>query len=558
MTSSQNPTAASHVGIGKEWNWQDAGFAMGLLGLSPLLYEHMLNLWRKPHFQFFPIAWLLFAYLVYSRGQIASIESPLRRLVALLITISSLVAGVVSVLWFSPWLAHVAMVLVCAGWMLSRLGGNPWHQPVAWLSLLLISLPMPLNLDQRLIQSLQSMSANSASSLLDVFGVPHLPIGNVVEIRTGKLFVDEACSGVDSLYALAAVSLALVIWNQRNFLQSLLVLLTVPLWAWLGNTMRILCIAILLHKFDIDLTHGMPHSVLGMLTFAFSCACLFFTQTLFAVLLTPFPNRSITAGPFHTLFNRVASFPRLPRSSAPVKSPVQDDGTPTNFSWKSVGVIHCATWLVLGVFAVFPVMGIGPWKRAYVPTPVFSQSVVEQKFVAKSLPETIGGMRQIGFQNIHRDRDNTNGAHSATWQFLDGERLIQVSIDFPFVGFHALEVCYSLTGCTFTHPVTNVEIEKSGALKELVVNELRFVNAMSDECYACYTAFDRVGQSVSGIESRLKRGTANEDIPRVSFQAQLFIEGCGDLTDEQRSRYRQRLVEICELILPTIQTLPEN
>lgn len=532
---------------------------MGLLGLSPLLYEHTLNLWRKPHFQFFPLAWLLFGYLIYTRGKFSPVESSRRRIVARLVTLASIFGGIASVVWFSPWLAHVTLVFICAGWMLSRLGGNRWHQPVAWLSLLLISLPMPLNLDQRLIQSLQSVSAQSASRLLDIIDVPHLPIGNVIEIRTGKLFVDEACSGVDSLYALAAVALALVIWNQRNFLQSLLAIVTVPLWAWLGNTIRIVCIAVLLDRFNIDLTHGWPHSLLGMLTFGLSCVCLLFTQSLSAILLTPFPNRSITAGPFHALFNWVVSFPRNATASGSKKGTALPPSAPPEVrAMRPIGILYCAVWAILGASASLPVMGIGPWKRAYIPTPVFSDSTIEKIFAASSLPQSVAGMRQLAFQTVHRDHDNTNGAHSATWQFRDGEQLVQVSIDFPFVGFHALEVCYLLTGCTLTNPVESVEFEKAGTPKQLVINELRFVNAMSDECYACYTAFDRAGQSVSGIDSRLKRGTANENAPRVSFQIQIFIEGCGDLTEQQRTRYRQILVELSEAILPTIQSLPEN
>jgi exosortase len=558
MTNAQSPTIAVSPTQDFRWNWMDASFAAGLVGLSPLLYEHAQNLWRKPHFQFFPIAWLLFAYLVYSRGRIAPTASPFRRGIAIAIALLSIAVGGVSVIWFSPWLAHVAMALVCAAWMYGRLGGNAWHVPIAWLSLLVVSLPMPLNLDQRLIQSLQSRSARSASSLLDVFGISHLPTGNVIEIQSGKLFVDEACSGVDSLYALAAVALGLVIWNQRNFVQSLIVLMTVPVWAWLGNTIRILAIAMLLDQFDMDLTHGLPHSILGMITFSLSCACLLVTQSLLTTLLTPFPFKSITAGPFHELFNSVVTFPRNEFSVGKKKNaPSTGESVPPLLSRKSIGIMHCAVWGLLGAGAALPVMGIGPWKRESIKTPVISQAAVEQTFVASSLPSTVADMRQVAFQTVHRERDDTNGAHSATWQFIDGEQRVQVSVDFPFVGFHALEVCYLLTGCSLMTPVESIDLERKGSPSELVINEIRFVNALSDECYSCYTAFDRDGRPVSGTESRFSRGVPTENAPRVSYQAQLFIEGCGKLSDEQRSRYRQILGEVCELLLPTIKTLPE-
>jgi len=168
-------------------------------------------------------------------------------------------------------------------------------------------------------------------------------------------------------------------------------------------------------------------------------------------------------------------------------------------------------------------------------------------------------MRQVAFQVVHRDRDSINGTHSATWQYMDGPQQVQVSVDFPFVGFHALEVCYLLTGCSLTEPVASVEVQgNAGSATPRVLNEILFVNALADQCYVCYTALDREGQSVSGGNGRLSRGTVNEGAPPISFQVQVFVEGCDGLNNEQRDRYRRVVLEVCEAILPVIQTLPGN
>ena len=41
------------------------------LGLGPLLWMQAMALWEKPHFQFFPLAWIAFSWLVVTTAKVS-------------------------------------------------------------------------------------------------------------------------------------------------------------------------------------------------------------------------------------------------------------------------------------------------------------------------------------------------------------------------------------------------------------------------------------------------------------------------------------------------------
>lgn len=534
----------------------DFGFIAGLIGLAPMLYLHTLNLLNKPHFQFFPLAWGLFGWLVYSRGNPGETHSKFRALVGWSLWGCYLFAAVFSIAKDSPWMSHVALILLCAGWTQLRLTGNAWYQVLGWLSLLLITLPLPGNLDHSLIQSLQTWSSQSASSLLDICGIAHYATGNVIEIKSQQLFVDEACSGVDSLYALGAVSLAIVLLQSRNLLPSLIVVLTVPLWAWLGNLSRIFLIAVTLDQFDIDLTHGLKHTVLGLLTFSLASGCLLLTQAAVTFMFSPFSMRTITSGPFHKLYNVIVSFPK-PDPTAKTKrvetvaKPILVMGNRSSFYFC---VAISAISLVLGGVGTLPLLGIGPWKHTAVRLPSYSEATIASTFTLESLPSSLGSMRRLAFDTTRRERESINGEHSATWQFADGQNIVVLSVDFPFPGFHGLQECYVLSGGLLIGPIAEFVENGRSKIAESHLYELRVSKPLTDESYVCYHAFDINGISFPS-QNRLALARSQSEL-RPSYQVQLYIEGCGELNEAQRERYRQILMQASEILLPVIQSMP--
>ncbi|HET6406282.1 MAG TPA: exosortase/archaeosortase family protein, partial [Chthoniobacteraceae bacterium] len=71
------------------------------------------------------------------------------------------------------------------------------------------SVPWPGFLEAPLVQGLMKFVAEATVIILNATGIPALQRGNLVEISSGVLGIDEACSGVRSLQATLMVSLFL-------------------------------------------------------------------------------------------------------------------------------------------------------------------------------------------------------------------------------------------------------------------------------------------------------------------------------------------------------------
>ena len=71
----------------------------------------------------------------------------------------------------------------------------------------LVAVPWPTLLEQPLIQGLTRVDTNATTGLLGWLGIPAIPHGNVIEVATGVVGIDEACSGIRSFQATLMLSL---------------------------------------------------------------------------------------------------------------------------------------------------------------------------------------------------------------------------------------------------------------------------------------------------------------------------------------------------------------
>ncbi|MGB8168554.1 MAG: exosortase/archaeosortase family protein [Chthoniobacteraceae bacterium] len=91
-----------------------------------------------------------------------------------------------------------------------RAGGRQWLRHFAAPVLfVLIAVPWPVPLEQILVQGLMRLVARICVEALSFFAIPAVQHGNVIEIATGKVGVEEACSGVRSLQTTLMASLFL-------------------------------------------------------------------------------------------------------------------------------------------------------------------------------------------------------------------------------------------------------------------------------------------------------------------------------------------------------------
>ncbi len=77
------------------------------------------------------------------------------------------------------------------------------------ISFFLVAVPWPSGLESFLVQSFTRWNVAATVELLGMFGKPAIQHGNVIEIGTGMVGIDEACSGIRSFQATFMISLFL-------------------------------------------------------------------------------------------------------------------------------------------------------------------------------------------------------------------------------------------------------------------------------------------------------------------------------------------------------------
>jgi exosortase len=133
-------------------------------------------------------------------------------------------------------------------------------------------VPLPKAWDDRIALPLQSLATTTSEAVFDAFGWVVVRQGNVLQLPGLKLLVEDACSGVHSLYALAALGVAWVGFVERPWwLRVTLVLATVPI-SVLANAIRVVVTGWLAYKVDPKYAQGVSHETTGMIVFAIGLA----------------------------------------------------------------------------------------------------------------------------------------------------------------------------------------------------------------------------------------------------------------------------------------------
>lgn len=529
-------------------SYLDWAFVCGLIAMLPILFLQAKILWEKQHLQFFPIAWAGFVAIVYFRGSVSTTSTLPRATLGWIAFVGSTLIFLLSILSFSPWLCQIAAFAITFAWLVLRQAQTPFHTILHWMTLLIITLPLPFNLDERLIKDLQLTSSNSASAILDLAGVLHLQSGNVLEIRTGKLFVDRACSGVGSLYALAAITLALQVFHRVGGLVATLSLVSVYLWAWFGNVVRLTTIALVFDRFEVDWTKGWQHTTVGLVTFGISFAFLMISLELLRMFFRPIAIRQ-NKNFAHTAYNWAVKWPY---ASASTEGDVKPQATSNH---KSYGIVLASTFVILGLVSAGPLMGIGPWGKQVVTPPHIDRGIIETLFASESLSGRLPAFKFQRFEVSQRERDDIFGEFSATWSFADSQgQAVQVSLDMPFAEFHQLEECYVLSG--------NQQIggpfveERTTDFGSQYVRHSTFEDQFGERSHLWYIEFTQSGKSVRAL-TRWERMVPTYSTDPL-FQLQLLVRaGATEVSDESKALYEESLLQAFKELLPVIQKLKQ-
>jgi exosortase len=415
----------------------------------------------------------------------------------------------------TAWLGAMGMLLWIAG-AIYAVGGRALLKVVApsWCCLWLTIRP-PGDLDLRLIQALQSVTAGLADRFLDQLGQVHMLTGNAITVVGKKLFVEEACSGIQSLFAGWACAWLLCLARRHGLLRSTLLLASVPLWAITANVARVVLISVLWNEQRISVDQGFRHDALGMVLFAMVVGLIASTDCLLGWIFAAGELRVRHICLRHPHDLRV--LPLSERRSWPAVSTVL-------FQSRAAGI--CGAGLLLLQLAFFVggdrLLGDG---RAALQLPQFGAAV---------LPARIGDWRHVGYEAVRRPNSSGDGTHGQLWHFEGPDGKATVAIDYPFTGWHELSICYPADGWELcSRNVATTPLPAASGTTVLTTAAYRREPEGVDGLLF-FDLFDTAGKPVydSGdplsITTRLKRRLLRwQDRvwgPRTTIQIQVFLE----------------------------------
>ena len=221
-------------------------FVFGVLWF--LLVKNLSLYWgADPQYSFGWFGPLLCAYLFLSRWLSRPPAEPASSVAAKWVFWTTAVAFLPTWLVEQPnpdwrglsWVLAVEIVLLTLS-AIYFVGGKSWLRHFAFsICFILTTLPWPGGLETLLIQGLMHVVAGVTVGLLNFSQIAALQHGNLIEVKTGLLGIDEACCGIRSLQASLMVALLLGELYRATFRRRSLFLLAgilIPFFCNVGRT----------------------------------------------------------------------------------------------------------------------------------------------------------------------------------------------------------------------------------------------------------------------------------------------------------------------------------
>jgi len=283
-----------------------------VLAHLPFAVIHYYRTWGLEHYQFFPFALGMFAWLFHTRR---APELERWGVISTVLVAADLVCLGGAIVIASPWVAVVGLMLLLMAWTLaSREQGYP--QSLLYLSLLpLLTVRLPREMDTVLINWLQGRTTAFASAICHRIGLLHFSEGNVLSVPGKTFLVAEACSGVKSLFTILFIAGLVICIKRRSHLHSLVLLVCGMGAAGLMNAARVLAVIYVWDRYQFDLSTGFLHDAIGYVSLSIAAGLLMSADAFFDLLTSnipdvPRPGLSVTyKNPFIYLWNRWLATP---------------------------------------------------------------------------------------------------------------------------------------------------------------------------------------------------------------------------------------------------------
>ncbi len=221
-----------------------------------------------------------------SSGLILALFVPL-----LLLYFTSRVSHIVETEGFLMYGIMVVTLFSFVGWQALK---QMWF-PLLYL---LFVFPPPETLVAMVTNPLKIYLSKTAVGLLYLFGYPTASEGVTIQIGQYQLMVADACSGLNSLISLSAISLFYVyLRHHANVRYAMLMFLAIIPVAIFANFVRILILVLLTYHAGESAAQGFLHDFAGMTMFMTALITIFAIDHLFGMLWPSLKSHAAPAKP---------------------------------------------------------------------------------------------------------------------------------------------------------------------------------------------------------------------------------------------------------------------
>ena len=455
----------------------------------PFLAPYYKQMWELSHYHFFPFAIAGLIWMVRERRDPTRFRWSLLSTLLILIDVSLVTLGMLVV---TPWPIAAGLICSCGGILLACREQTS-NRSLFYLTLLpLTTLRLPLSFDLRMISWLQTKTTRAASGFLNQLNYAHFRSGNVIEFSDKSLMVEEACSGVQSLFTVLFLAVVIICWQRRAWMHSLILLASAFLWAACMNVVRVAGIAIAWRSFNLDLSFGWLHTAWGHVILILSILLLLSTDALIEALTSFVPDRRTDSERFRNPVMGLWNWMFKPHLDLPPTALEENKATPNRLAPSLLRSIPIMA-VVAGIFFAGQMAQAVVKSRSSASPLILSSSL--ELFSKADLPETLDGWTQAAYTTETRSLSSSFGQYSNSWTYKNNEQPVHISCDHVFRGWHDLEVCYTGNGWSIEkRQVVTPEPSDDGDVWPIV--EIEFSRPTGERSLLVYSFFDAAGQIV--------------------------------------------------------------
>ncbi len=253
------------------WPWLLAGFAAMYL---PVYWAASTDLWQTDELGHGPVILGLVIWLFWrARREIASASTrPAIALGCTLFATGLLLYGFGRVFSVSS-VTFVSQIFVVAGGL--ALIGGLGALKAAWFPVLYLwfMVPMPASLVEALTGPLKNWISVIVVDSLYAIGLPVSRAGVTISIGPYQLLVADACTGLNSMFSLAATGvLFMFVAGRASRLHNTIMLASILPIAFVANIVRVTALVLITYFLGDDAAQGFLHSAAGLMLFMVALA----------------------------------------------------------------------------------------------------------------------------------------------------------------------------------------------------------------------------------------------------------------------------------------------